>query len=381
MKLKRLLIVFFATIALCASGLLGCTVTVQPTPSSSGPAQGDVTLFYDQLAPYGEWFSLEGYGWVWTPYDTPPGWRPYTEGRWVYTDYGWTWVSSWEWGWAPFHYGRWLFDPQYGWVWVPGTEWAPAWVVWRYGLDKIGWAPLPPRVDWRGKVGIDVIRPGWWSFVHEQSLGEPNLRAHIIPPARNLTLIQYTQNVTNYTVVQNRVINRSISVDQIERTIQRPIPRYRVVDRDSAPRLGEQIKGNEVYMFRHHLAEPSPGRTPPGEKKKPMPAQGKRPGMETPPTSSVPSQELLKRQDSERRALDTHHEAERTKMEEHQRKEMERPPKGVTRSELRNQHEAEHRTLEEQIRNEKQLLKQRQEREKKEGIRSKGSSPRKEKQD
>ena len=58
----------------------------------------DVSVFYDELAPYGRWFTLEGYGWVWTPYGVSVGWRPYTYGYWVYTDYGWTWVSRWRWG-------------------------------------------------------------------------------------------------------------------------------------------------------------------------------------------------------------------------------------------------------------------------------------------
>ena len=33
---------------------------------------------------------------------TPPA------GHWLQTEYGWTWISDWDWGWAPFHYGRWL---------------------------------------------------------------------------------------------------------------------------------------------------------------------------------------------------------------------------------------------------------------------------------
>src|SRR5512136_482222 len=84
----------------------GCTVSVQPTPDTGpgiAPSQLDIGFFYDQLSPYGEWLQLEGHGWVWTPNQVPYGWRPYTDGHWVYTEYGWTWVSDWEWGWAPFH--------------------------------------------------------------------------------------------------------------------------------------------------------------------------------------------------------------------------------------------------------------------------------------
>jgi hypothetical protein len=89
----------------------------------------DVTAGYfrDDLAPYGEWIRVPTYGWAWRPYDVDANWRPYTRGRWVDIDYGWTWAADEPWGWAPYHYGRWYSDPRYGgWVWVPGRRWAPA---------------------------------------------------------------------------------------------------------------------------------------------------------------------------------------------------------------------------------------------------------------
>ena len=79
-------------------------------------------------------------------------WRPYTVGRWAYTDdWGWYWISDdseASWGTVTFHYGRWIFDDDIGWSWVAGNEWAPAWVSWRRGRGQqaqyVGWAPLPP---------------------------------------------------------------------------------------------------------------------------------------------------------------------------------------------------------------------------------------------
>ena len=71
---------------------------------------------------------------------------PYaTGGDWLQTEYGWTWISDWDWGWAPFHYGRWLAVAERGWCWMPGTLWGPAWVSWRAGGGYVGWAPLAPR--------------------------------------------------------------------------------------------------------------------------------------------------------------------------------------------------------------------------------------------
>ena len=101
-----------------------------------------ISFFYDSMAPYGNWVDYSPYGWCWAPAHVSYGWRPYSDGYWAYTDYGWTWVSYEPWGWAAYHYGRWVDDPYYGWLWVPGTTWGPAWVAWRESDDWCGWAPL-----------------------------------------------------------------------------------------------------------------------------------------------------------------------------------------------------------------------------------------------
>jgi hypothetical protein len=233
----------------------------------------DVSVFYEPLAPYGTWTALPEYGQVWIPQHVPSGWRPYTLGRWVYTDYGWTWVSDQPWGWAPFHYGRWAFVAPYGWVWIPGTEWAPAWVVWRYAPGWVGWAPLPPQVVVRPGIeiraaNIDMhINPSWFCFVEERRILAPHVSTYIAPPARNVSLIQITQNVTHYTVIQNRVMNRGIPVERIERVIARPVPRLRVVTAQTPavmPRAQVHEREREVVLFRPATPPPqgTPGPTP-----------------------------------------------------------------------------------------------------------------------
>jgi hypothetical protein len=115
--------------------------------------------FHDQLAPFGTWVQVAGYGWCWHPdaaINADPNWRPYYDmGQWVYTDNGWFWQSDYTWGDIPFHYGNWIIDPTYGWLWVPGYTWGPAWVFWRQAEADgcIGWAPLPP--------GAVFINGGW----------------------------------------------------------------------------------------------------------------------------------------------------------------------------------------------------------------------------
>ena len=76
---------------------------------SQTPPAASYSTFYTRLEPLGVWRDTSIYGYVWQPREAEQsrGWRPYTNGRWVYTDAGWTWVSKEPFGWATYHYGRW----------------------------------------------------------------------------------------------------------------------------------------------------------------------------------------------------------------------------------------------------------------------------------
>ena len=165
-----------------------------PAPQDQGGDQGDdqgasFQTFYDQLGSQGQWVQTDDYGYVFQPTVSDPQWAPYTDGHWVYTDVGWTWVSDEPWGWATYHYGRWCNIDGTGWCWVPGYRWAPAWVSWRYGGGYCGWAPLPPETFvgaeyGRGGVNVGIgfhfgsdvdvnfnIGPGCYNFVRVGDFG------------------------------------------------------------------------------------------------------------------------------------------------------------------------------------------------------------------
>jgi hypothetical protein len=74
---------------------------------------------------------------IWVPNSSYvyEGWNPYNDGRWVWTSWGWEWVSDYRWGWVTYHYGRWWNSPLYGWVWSPGYRWSSSWVDWCYSDD------------------------------------------------------------------------------------------------------------------------------------------------------------------------------------------------------------------------------------------------------
>jgi hypothetical protein len=134
---------------------------VPETDSLGPPAQTpDRQTFELRLAPYGRWLDTAEYGRVWVPDGVGQEWQPYTDGRWVDTDWGWSFDSDVPWGWATYHYGRWGFWPDLGWFWVPGYIWGPAWVAWRGSSGYVCWSALGPRGfsygrTWPGWVAID----------------------------------------------------------------------------------------------------------------------------------------------------------------------------------------------------------------------------------
>jgi hypothetical protein len=134
--------------------ILALTLALALGSGFSQPARAasvDVAMFYDDLAPYGQWVDYENYGPVWVPSNVGEDWRPYTDGRWVPTNDGYVFESEEPWAWATYHYGNWMPTSGYGWVWAPGRTWYPSTVEWRTTPDNwaadnsyVGWAPIPP---------------------------------------------------------------------------------------------------------------------------------------------------------------------------------------------------------------------------------------------
>ena len=214
-------------------------------------AQGDeVSLqsFYDELSPYGQWIKDPQYGYVWRPDVDQEEFRPYyTNGRWVMTEYGNTWVSNYDWGWAPFHYGRWVYNRYNNWVWIPDTTWGPAWVTWRSGGGYYGWAPLGPTIS----IGINIGRSGYripdmcWNFVPYSNIyysNYPRYYGH-----RNRVYIQNTVIINNTYIRNNRTYYTGPRADEIRRQTNQNVVVYNV-NRSSRPGAS-RIDNNSVSIY------------------------------------------------------------------------------------------------------------------------------------
>jgi hypothetical protein len=226
--------------------LFGFCISFQSRAQNGNSEYNDITFqqFYDDLTPYGQWVDYSNYGYVWVPDEV--GFRPYySNGRWVYTDYGWTWASNYDWGWAPFHYGRWLYDQAYGWMWVPGYDWAPAWVSWRSGGDYYGWAPLGPEINVGDNFGSNIPY-GYWSFVPRRYINEPRINNYYINRQQNVTIINNTIIVNNTRENNSRkVYIAGPSADDVEKDTHEKINTAKIIQKNR-PGTDEVTSGSVV---------------------------------------------------------------------------------------------------------------------------------------
>jgi hypothetical protein len=199
-----------------------------PPPSDAlAPAQPPSPQTFERaLSPYGAFVVTPRWGRVWKP-SVPPGWQPYTDGRWVFTDAGWSFAADVPWGWAAFHYGRWGYSDELGWFWVPGYVWAPAWVSWRTSPTYVAWAPLAPAgfVYPRGWSGWIALRAGEMTLV---------VRTHAVPRASVAVVLRGARPGWAYAPARLRPeyrlrVRRAAPARRIERREER---RERRRDRD-----------------------------------------------------------------------------------------------------------------------------------------------------
>ncbi len=276
--------------------------SVQLTPASppvveAAPAPATPTLdyFQSQLAPYGNWVNLPGYGLCWQPV-VDPGWRPYYDGGyWVYSDDGWYWQSDYPWGDIAFHYGRWAYTAA-GWVWVPGYDYAPAWVIWRHADDDgyVGWAPLPPGavfVDggwaFNGvRVGVDFdfgLGAGFFTFVGYDHFWEHDYRHFVVPHDRLVVIYGHSVFENHYRMDHGRFVNEGLNRDHMAAFTHHDIRPMAAQDlRRHEEQRNVEIRHDDLHSYK-------PGNTPPNA----MKTVGQRPATQRPtgPAGGHPANE------------------------------------------------------------------------------------------
>ena len=229
--------------------------SVIPAKASANRYSGvSFQVFYDALTPYGDWVKDARYGYIWLPavYEE---FHPYgTNGHWVMTEYGNTWVSDYDWGWATFHYGRWYFDDYYqNWAWIPGYDWAPAWVSWRSGGGYYGWAPLGPGVSINVRINIPTRH---WLFIPYGRIYHRDVFNFYAPYAHHRTkikIINRTTVINNTVVYNNHNYYAGPSHREVEQVTRQVVPVHTLRSSETPGRAA--VSRNEVRMYRPEIEE------------------------------------------------------------------------------------------------------------------------------
>lgn len=232
--------------------MVGLLLLLFGTTQNAKAQYDDVSLqtFYDELSPYGTWINDPEYGYVWRPDVDQGEFRPYyTNGRWVMTEYGNTWVSNYDWGWAPFHYGRWTYNRYNRWIWIPDTVWGPAWVSWRSGGGYYGWAPLTPGFGVSVNIGIADF---YWNFIPTAHIYYTSFPRYY--SGRNRVYVQNTVIINNTYIHNNRTYYTGPRVDDIRRATRQNVTVYNV------SRVTNRTGGNSIVNNTVNIYAPRPNR-------------------------------------------------------------------------------------------------------------------------
>ncbi|MDZ4817299.1 MAG: DUF6600 domain-containing protein [Verrucomicrobiota bacterium] len=113
-----------------------CSLRAAVAPYTDTP-RVDFDVAYTFLLKHGSWEPHKTYRYAFVP-AAAPGWQPFRDGRWLYSDDGWLWQGKEPWSWLTDHYGFWRNEDS-RWIWVPRSRWFAAPVVWQKKGESIAW--------------------------------------------------------------------------------------------------------------------------------------------------------------------------------------------------------------------------------------------------
>jgi len=187
----------FRLLLLCLALLCGGMNSHGGVASYTERGKIDFDQALQLLNPYGTWARVDGQ-WVYTPLDHE---APYTNGRWLYTEYGWYWKGNHPHSWLTEHYGYWRRGADKVWVWYPGPDWLSEIVEFRATATHIGWRS--GAVDRNGEYiespDDRYAKGDEWTFVTKEQFAGPITPGMVAKPdAATRLLIDSTDCVHAY---------------------------------------------------------------------------------------------------------------------------------------------------------------------------------------
>jgi hypothetical protein len=165
----------------------------------------DFDTAMELLNPYGTWAKVDGL-WAYTPLNHA---RPYTNGRWLYTEYGWYWKGNEPHSWATEHYGYWKRGANHLWSWYPTPDWLPQIVEIRATSNSIGWRAAEVDTDGNFVEPAEdrFAKTDEWTFVSLAQFTKPITPAVIATPEQAAKILDDSAE-SMHTYVTYRPIQR-----------------------------------------------------------------------------------------------------------------------------------------------------------------------------
>jgi hypothetical protein len=140
------------------------------------------------LNPYGTWSKIDNV-WAYTPLNHE---APYTNGRWLYTEYGWYWKGNNAHIWLTEHYGYWKRSADKVWSWYPGPSWLSEIIEFRETPTHIGWRSA--QVDREGNFVEEpddrYAKTDEWTFVTKAQFANPITPGIVAKPDATAKLLE-----------------------------------------------------------------------------------------------------------------------------------------------------------------------------------------------
>ena len=155
----------------CLASLCGSLISQGGMTSYTDRGKTDFDTVLQVLNTHGTW-SKVGDSWAYTPLDHE---APYTDGRWIYTEFGWCWKGNLPHSWVTEHYGYWKRGADKLWSWYPGPYWLPETVEIRATATHIGWrsAAVDRDGNFQEEPADRYAKTDEWTFVSNAQFANP----------------------------------------------------------------------------------------------------------------------------------------------------------------------------------------------------------------
>src|SRR5205823_6776518 len=114
------------------------------------------------------------------------------------------------------------------------------------------------------------VGPDQYCFVASREFGALRVQQTLLPPERNVTIINQTTNVTNITYNNTTIINEGPSYDELRAISREPVQRLRLernVNVDLATELSRpEMRGETIVIAAPVIAQPVAYERPPSVK-------------------------------------------------------------------------------------------------------------------